>query len=576
MSSPREHLFSLSPFHALKASVFKEPYGRRQLLRDLMAGLSVGIIAIPLSMALAIASGAAPENGLYTAIFAGILIAITGGSRLSVSGPTAAFVVILYPITQEYGLGGLLIATSMSGIILIVMALAKLGRLIQYIPMAVTLGFTAGIAVVIAFMQLKDFLGLPIEEMPNLFIYKLVQLFEFLPKFNAFEVLIGALTLAVMILWPKLKTPMPAHLPAVILASVCAFALNSFGIEIDTVLSRFSYLDESGKVIHGIPNSLPSIDWPWNFATENAEPLSFKTIQALLPAAFAIAMLGAIESLLCAMILDGMSGKRHSANSELLGQGIGNVFVPFVGGIPATAALARSAANFKAGAVSPISTVIHSLLVLAALLFLAPVLAFMPMSSMAALLLVVAWNMSEAKKAISMLKSSDKSEWWVFFTCFFLTVFLDMVVAIVAGILLAALLFMKDIAKMTKISDISEHKRLVPFPLKTNWRVLKIKGPLFFAAADRVFSELAADIKPNTNIVLYMDSVTMLDAGGLTAMQAFMLHCEKHKIEVIFADMQFQPLRTLARAGIEPKEGVYSFSKSLSDALESIRAAPDS
>lgn len=573
-SSPREHLFSLSPFHALRASVFKEPYGRTQLLRDLMAGLSVGIIAIPLSMALAIASGAAPENGLYTAIFAGILIAITGGSRFSVSGPTAAFVVILYPITQEYGLGGLLLATSMSGIILIVMALAKLGRLIQYIPMAVTLGFTAGIAVVIAFMQLKDFLGLPIEQMPNEFIYKVSQLFSFLPDLDIFEVVIGAITLAVMILWPKLKTPMPAHLPAVILASVCAFALNNYGIEIDTVLSRFSYLDENGKLMQGIPDSLPSINWPWSFAAsgEESSTLSFTTIQALLPAAFAIAMLGAIESLLCAMILDGMSGKRHSANSELLGQGIGNVFVPFVGGIPATAALARSAANFKAGAISPISTIIHSLLVLAALLFLAPVLAFMPMSSMAALLLVVAWNMSEAKKAISMLKSSDKSEWWVFFTCFFLTVFLDMVIAIVAGILLAALLFMRDIAKMTKISDISEHSRLIPFPLKENWRVLKIKGPLFFAAADRVFSELAADIKPNANVVLYMDSVTMLDAGGLTAMQAFVLHCEKHKIEVIFADVQFQPLRTLARAGIEPKEGVYSFSKSLSDALESIRA----
>lgn len=542
-------------------------------MRDLMAGISVGVIAIPLSMALAIASGAAPENGLYTAIFAGIIIALTGGSRFSVSGPTAAFVVILYPITQKYGLGGLLLATSMSGIILIIMALAKLGRLIQYIPMAVTLGFTAGIAVSIAFMQLKDFLGLHIEQMPNDFIHKLKVLFFAMPSLSIFEVIIGGLTLCTMLLWPKLKTIVPPHLPAVAIASLSAYGLSLYGIDIDTVYSRFSYVGASGEMLHGIPSTLPQLDWPWLHGVgDNQSTFSINTIKELLPAAFAIAMLGAIESLLCAMILDGMSGKRHSANSELLGQGIGNLLVPFMGGIPATAAIARSSTNIKAGAVSPISAVIHSITVLLALVFLASILAFMPMSSMAALLLVTAWNMSETPKTLKMLKNSDKSEWWVFFTCFLLTVFVDMVIAIAAGILLASLLFMKDIAKMTKISDISSHKQLVPFAIKENWRVLKIKGPLFFAAADRVFAELAADTQPNTNLVLYMDSVTMLDAGGLNAMQAFLIHCEKHNIEVIFADLQFQPLRTLAKAGMQPKEGVYRFSKSLNNALESIKA----
>ncbi len=570
--SSREHLFSLKFAHALRASVIAQPYGRSQLMRDILAGLSVGIIAIPLSMALAIASGAAPENGLYTAIFAGMIIALTGGSRFSVSGPTAAFVVILYPITQQYGLSGLLLATSMSGIILILMALAKLGRLIQFIPMPVTLGFTAGIAVVIACMQLKDFLGLPITNLASDFIHKIYQLFLFLPKFNPFELLVGALTLMTMLLWGKLKTPMPAHLPAVIIGSVCAFLLSFYGVEIDTIYSRFSYLSESGELLQGIPDSLPSLHFPWETnSTNQSIHFDLATIKALLPSAFAIAMLGAIESLLCAMILDGMSNQRHSANSELLGQGLGNLLVPFMGGIPATAAIARSSANFKAGAVSPISTVVHSLLVLAALIFLAPVLAFMPMSSMAALLLVVAWNMSEAPKAIGMLKSSDKSEWWVFFTCFFLTIFVDMVVAIVAGIVLSALLFMKDIAKMTKVSDISTHKRLVPFPLQDNWQVLKIKGPLFFAAADRVFSELAQQTPKGHNLILYMDSVTMLDAGGLSAMQSFMQYCEQQQIQVIFADLQFQPLRTLAKAEVKPKEGVYCFAKSLSEALESIR-----
>lgn len=570
--SSREHLFSLQLAQALRVSLFAQPYGRKQFSADLFAGLSVGIIAIPLSMALAIASGAAPENGLYTAIFAGIIIALTGGSRFSVSGPTAAFVVILYPITQKYGLSGLLLATSMSGIILIIMAAAKLGRLIQFIPMPVTLGFTAGIAVVIAVMQLKDFLGLPLASLPNNFLHKLQQLWQYLPKFSSSELFIGGVTLFVMLFWGKLKTAIPAHLPAVILGSVCAFGLSLYGIEVDTIYSRFSYVGDAGQILQGIPHHLPSLNWPWSATGENSViNLSLASIKELLPAAFAIAMLGAIESLLCAMILDGMSGTKHSANSELLGQGLGNLFVPFMGGIPATAAIARSSANFKAGAVSPISTVVHSLLVLAALVFLAPLLAFMPMSSMAALLLVVAWNMSEAPKAIGMLKSSDKSEWWVFFTCFFLTIFIDMVVAIVAGILLAALLFMKDIAKMTKVSDISKHKRLVPFALQANWRVLKIKGPLFFAAADRVFSELALQHTAGSKLILYMDSVTMLDAGGLSAMQAFMSHCEKQQMQVIFADLQFQPLRTLAKAGIQPKEGVYWFTKSLSEALENIR-----
>jgi SulP family sulfate permease len=568
----RAHLFSLRIAHALRESINRNGYNSTKFGKDLLAGITVGIIAIPLAMALAIACGVAPQYGLYTAIIGGIVIAISGGSRYSISGPTAAFVVILYPIVQQYGFGGLLLATIMSGLILVAMAILRLGRFIEYIPEAVTLGFTGGIAVVIATLQLQDIFGLPLETLPEHYWDKLTLLVSGLPRLHLPSFSVAMFTLAIMLIWPKFKTVIPAHLPAVILGSVCALVLNNMGMEIATIGSRFHYLLPDGSQGAGIPPYLPRFSWPWLQTGISGEPLalSWTLLSDLLPAAFAIAMLGAIESLLCAVVLDGMTGKRHSANSELLGQGIGNIIVPFFGGITATAAITRSAANVKAGAQTPISAVIHGLVVLASLVLFAPLLAYLPMASMAALLLVVAWNMSEAGKVLHLLKTAPKSDLWVFAICFSFTILFDMVLAITAGILLAAVLFMKEIAEMVKVTDITDNKRIITADIPAGWRVFKINGPLFFAAADRVFSELADKTTEVDGFVLYLDAVPLLDAGGLAAMEQFIHQCKIYNTQVIFCDLQFQPLKTLARAGIQPIGGVTSFSPTLHEALTEI------
>ncbi|MBO1520619.1 C4-dicarboxylic acid transporter DauA [Oceanisphaera pacifica] len=568
----RAHLFSLRIGYALRESCFKERYGRQRLIKDVLAGITVGIIAIPLAMALAIASGVAPQYGLYTAIIGGFIIALTGGSRFSISGPTAAFVVILYPIAQQYGLGGLLLASVMSGILLIGMALVRLGRLIEYIPESVTLGFTGGIGVVIATLQIKDFLGLELTHLPEHYVGKVAALASAVPDLYWPSVLIALLTLAIMLSWPKLKTGVPAHLPAVLIASTLTWLLNAQGTDIATISSQFSYLLPDGSTGQGIPPVLPEWVWPWLQPGPNGGELTldWSLFSALLPAAFAIAMLGAIESLLCAVVLDGMTGKRHSANSELLGQGIGNIITPFFGGITATAAIARSAANVKAGAESPVSGMVHALVVLAALVLLAPLLAYLPMPAMAALLMVVAWNMSEAHKAVKLLKTAPVGDILVFLTCFSLTILFDMVLAITTGILVAAVLFVRDIAEMTKVSDISGSQRLQSTPLPKGWSVFKINGPLFFAAADRAFSELSSWCKQQEGVILYMDAVSILDAGGQSALSRFIEQCQQKNIEVVVADLQLQPQRTLARANMAPIDNELSFYPTLQAALEQV------
>ncbi|TPW17957.1 MAG: sulfate permease SulP family, partial [Halothiobacillaceae bacterium] len=531
----RSYLFSLRIAHALRESCISESYTLRRLSKDLLAGVTVGIIAIPLAMALAIASGVPPQYGLYTAVVAGLLIPLLGGSRYSISGPTAAFVVVLAPITHHYGLGGLLLATLLSGGILISMALLRLGRFIAYIPEAVTLGFTAGIAVVIASLQIKDLLGLQIATQPEHFIDKMALLASHLGEATWPSMSVALVTLAMLLLWPRLRTPIPAHLPAIIGGALVAWLLSRYGFSVDTIGSRFSYLLPDGTTGHGIPPYLPHWVWPWSQPGPDGAPLTldWKTLRDLLPAAFAIAMLGAIESLLCAVILDGITGKRHSANSELLGQGIGNIVTPFFGGITATAAIARSVANFRAGAESPLSGVIHALVVLLGLIALAPLLAYLPMAAMAALLLIVAWNMSEMPKALHLLKTSPRGDIWVFITCFALTVLFDMVLAITAGIVIAALLFIKEIAEMTKVTDISEQRKWVPEPLPPHWGVYKISGPLFFAAADRIFGELSLLCAAKSGIILHMEGVTLLDAGGLAALTKLIAKCEKSHTQLV-------------------------------------------
>jgi SulP family sulfate permease len=570
--SHRAHLFSLRIGHALRESCFAEPYSLLRFRKDLLAGLTVGIIAIPLAMALAIASGVAPQYGLYTAAIAGFVIALTGGSRFSISGPTAAFVVILYPITQKYGLSGLLLASLLAGGILVLMAVLRLGRLIEYIPETVILGFTSGIGVVIATLQIKDFFGLPLAGLPEHYLEKVSLLIQSLGQTHWPSLLVALFTLAVMLLWPRLKTQIPAHLPAVILASLLALALNMLGLNVDTIDTRFSYVAADGSSASGIPPILPSFTWPWLQPGADGNPTAFTwgLVRDLLPSAFAIAMLGAIESLLCAVILDGMSGKRHSANSELLGQGIGNLITPFFGGITATAALARSTANFKAGAQSPVSGLVHALVVLLGFVSLAPLLGYMPMSAMAALLLVVAWNMSEAHKSLHLLKTSQISDVLIFLCCFFLTVLFDMVIAITAGFLLAAILFMKQMADMTRVVEITQNKQYVPDEIPEKCQVFKITGPLFFAAADKIFGELTRYCEKDKVVILYLDNVTMLDAGGLSALTKLIAHCQKTQCQLLLTDLQFQPLKILAKAKMQPIEGIFRLYPRLTDALQSL------
>ena len=556
------------PFRALIDACWKEKYTSSRFVRDLIAGITVGIIAIPLAMALAIGSGVPPQYGLYTSAVAGIVIALTGGSRFSVSGPTAAFVVILYPVAQQFGVGGLLMATLISGFFLVAMGMARLGRLIEYIPPSVTLGFTGGIAIVIATLQIKDFFGLHVPEMPETYVGKVQALAHALPSWQWGDTLVGVATLAVLLLWPRLRLPVPGHLPAVLVGVGLAFGLHQFGVDVATIGSKFSYTLADGTQGMGIPPIAPTLVMPWALPGPDGAPVvwDLAAIERLLPAAFSMAMLGAIESLLCAVVLDGMTGRKHSSNGELVGQGLGNILAPFFGGITATAAIARSAANVRAGATSPISGIVHALVVLAAILVLAPWLSWLPLSAMAALLLLVAWNMSEAHKVVDLVRRAPRSDVLVLLVCLSLTVIFDMVIAITFGVILASLLFMREIAKMTRLHNLAEHGRYASeVPAQT--LLYKINGPLFFAAAERVFEELLAQVGEHKALILQMEAVSILDAGGLSAFQQFAKRMAKSGVQLKVAELQFQPLKTLARAKVRPVPGELEFYGSLEEAI---------
>ncbi|ATM90950.1 TPA: C4-dicarboxylic acid transporter DauA [Klebsiella aerogenes] len=563
-------LFSshVMPFRALIDACWKEKYTASRFTRDLIAGITVGIIAIPLAMALAIGSGVAPQYGLYTSAVAGIVIALTGGSRFSVSGPTAAFVVILYPVSQQFGLAGLLVATLMSGIFLILFGLARFGRLIEYIPLSVTLGFTSGIGITIGTMQIKDFLGLQMAHVPEHYLQKVGALVMALPTINVGDAAIGIVTLGILIFWPRLGIRLPGHLPALLAGCAVMGIVNLLGGQVATIGSQFHYILADGSQIladgsqgNGIPQLLPQLVLPWDMPGSEFT-LSWSSLRALLPAAFSMAMLGAIESLLCAVVLDGMTGTKHKANSELVGQGLGNIIAPFFGGITATAAIARSAANVRAGATSPISAVIHALLVILALLILAPLLSWLPLSAMAALLLMVAWNMSEAHKVINLLRHGPKDDIVVLLMCMSLTVLFDMVIAISVGIVLASLLFMRRIARMTRLAPVNVE---VPDDVL----VLRVIGPLFFAAAEGLFTDLESRIAGKRVVVLKWDAVPVLDAGGLDAFLRFVKRLPEG-CELRVSNLEFQPLRTLARAGVQPIPGRLSFYPDRTAALADI------
>lgn len=531
----------------------REGYTGAKLRADIMAGLVVGIVALPLSMALAIASGVPPQHGLYTAIVAGALIAALGGSRTQVSGPTAAFVVILTPISTKFGVGGLLVATLMAGVFLIALGLARLGKLIQYIPHPVTTGFTAGIAVVIATLQLKDLLGLTVHAMPEHYLERAHALASALPTMRVADLSIGLLTLAVLLLWPKLTKRVPAPLIALTAAGLSCVVLSRLvpGFEVATIGSRFSYVE--GGVTHaGIPRMPPLPLLPWTLPGASGQPftLSFATLQGLLPSAFAIAMLGAIESLLSAVVADGMAGTKSDPDAELIAQGIGNVASPFFGGFAATGAIARTATNIRSGGRSPVASIVHAIFILGAVILMAPVVAYLPMTSLAALLLVVAWNMSEAKHFVHVLKVAPKSDVAVQLTCFSLTVLFDMVVSVTAGVVLAALLFMRRMAEITgaKLAE-GRHPELRS-PLPPGVVLYEIAGPLFFGAAQKAMSALDSISGQARTVILHIEAVPAMDATGLVNLESAIERLHHDKTFGILSGVQPQPAKVLEKAGI--------------------------
>lgn len=555
--------------------VWREGYSLAAFRGDVMAGLVVGVVALPLSMALAIACNVPPQYGLYTAIVAGAVAALTGGSRTSVTGPTAAFVVVLLPVVNQYGLPGLLLASNMAGVILIAMGLARMGRLIQFIPYPVTTGFTAGIAVVIATLQVKDFLGLHVEHMPQHYVERVVALAQALPSTHGSDVMIGVLTLALLIAWPKLTRKVPAALVALTVATLAGWLLSRWvgGFQIATIGSRFSYTTAGGATASGIPQLPPMLQWPWRVPGADGEPLSlsFALVRDTLGPAFTIAMLGAIESLLCAVVADGMIASKHDPDGELIGQGMGNLVGPFFGGFAATGAIARTAANIRAGGRTPIASVVHALFILAAVLLLAPVLGYLPLAALAALLLVVAWNMSEARHFIRMLRVAPRPDVAVLLACFGLTVLMDMVIAVAAGVILAALLFMQRMAAMSSTKLVQgDHPRLLA-ALPDGVVLYEIAGPLFFGAAEKAAAALATVGDRASVVILDLAGVPVIDATGLVALESAIGKLHAAGVMVVLADCKPQPMDVMRKAGIRDLPHKLALCKTLAEAEMLVR-----
>lgn len=551
-------------------------YGKADLRADLMAGLTVGMLAIPLAMALAIAIDVPPQHGLYTALIAGAVIALTGGSKFNVSGPTAAFIVLLIPIVHQYGLGGLLMATLLTGLILIGMGMLRLGQLIRYIPYPVILGFTAGIGVIIALLQIKDLLGLTTpEDLPEHTFERVQVLFASLPSTHWPDVIISVLTLGLLLTWDRLKTPIPRYLAGLIFASLLAFALHFFwpGFNPLTLGDRFAW-EMHGQSGVGIPPFLPEFVLPWQMSNAQGQPigLSWQLLRDLLIPALTLAMLGAIESLLCAVVADGMTRTHHNPDAELVGQGIGNLVVPFFGGITATAAIARTAANVRSGARSPLAAVFNALVVLLALVLFAPLLSHVPMATLAAMLLIVAWNLSEAPHFVHTLKVAPRTDVAVLLTCFGLTIFVDMVAAVGVGMVLAAFIFMHQMASLT---DARERGRDEPLPFELpEWALYyEFRGPLFFGAAERALLALeraARERGERSIIIIDFTHVPSLDMSGIHALETGLEQYEQQGIGIVFSGMHPAVYRPLRKAGMKDTAGKFMFA---TDAMQTALAA---
>lgn len=530
-------------------------YTKQQLIKDMIAGTIVAIIALPLSIALALASGVTPERGLYTAIVAGFVISFLGGSRVQISGPTAAFATIVAGIVAKHGMEGLAVATLIAGILLIIMGLLRFGKLLRFIPYTITTGFTSGIAVTIFIGQIKDFLGLTFHTKPIETMEKLEACFESITTINFQALLVGGISLGILILWPKVNKKIPGSLVAVVVA---AALVKVFHLEVNTIGSLYE-----------ISSKPPAFSLP---------RMNISTIRTLFPDAVTIAILAGVESLLSCVVADGMIGSKHRSNMELVAQGAGNICSSLFGGIPATGAIARTAANVKNGGRTPIAGMVHAVLLLLILVVLMPYAALIPMPTIAAILFVVAYNMSEWREFVQLVKVSPKSDLVVLVTTFILTVVFDLVVAIEVGVLLAATLFMKRMADVSDIQswkylndDIGEEDmndpdsiRLKKVPKHT--LVYEINGPMFFGAADK-FAKISLDSHVKV-LILRMRSVPAMDVNALHSLSKVVKSCKKRNITVLLSHVQEQPLHMMQKAGFDKMIGEKNFCDNIDHALQ--------
>lgn len=553
-------LLSRIPLFVALRETWQQGYQARDFAADLLAGLTVCMIAIPMTMAVAIACGVAPEHGLYGAMIASPIVAILGGARLSVSGPVAELAVLILPVVTQFGFTGLMVATWMAGLILLIMGIGKLGRVIEFIPYPVTTGFIAGTGIVISALQIRDFFGLtlPPNAEPHYFIERMMVLGRAFPTISFGDTLIGFFTLFVLTIWPRFKIAVPSHLAAMIISGFLAFALKNYypALEIATIGSRY---------VGGIPQVFPEFNALW----QSFDP---ELIHRLFTHSFAIAMLCAIKALLCAVVLDGMSGTKHNPNGELIAQGIGNLILPFFGGLTSTSALARSVANWRVGARSPLSAIIHGLGILLVVLLLANLFSYLPIAALSALLLIAAWNIIDMQHCMKIIRIGTRSDLAVLLICFSLTVLLDMVIAVGVGIVLAALLFMKQ---MANISDgrwlLEAHEREIPHPLPEGVMVYEISGPLFFGAAEKAISTLKANSHGLRVVILNMQDVPTMDISGLVALQSALDLLHKKPILVILANVKEQPLSLMKRANLHSEPGKIVIGGTLKESIELAR-----
>ncbi len=540
-------------------------YDRGRLLADVGAGITVGIVALPLAMAFAIASGVKPEAGLFTAIIAGFLISALGGSQVQIGGPAGAFIVIVYGIVERYGLANLLIATSMAGVLLFLMGWLKLGALVRYIPVSIVIGFTNGIAVLIGLSQLKDLLGLPIDKMPGDFFSQIAVLWQHLGQTNWAALVLGLACLATVVLWPKSYT-MPvapqgitphlrrwaAHLPGTIVALAGATgAVLLLHLPVETIGSRFG----------GIPQALPAFALP---------ELSWATAKLLVIPTVTIALLGAIESLLCARVADNMAPQhpRHDPNQELMAQGVANLVTPFFGGIPATGTIARTVTNVRAGAATPIAGVVHALTLLAIVLVAAPLALHVPLAALAGILLFVAWNMGEWRE-FARLKHFLLPYRATLLGTFLLTVVFDLTVAVEVGLLMACGFFIYRMGQLFAVRPLPPAEGLAP-----GVAVFELFGALFFGAVGKI-EALPAQLPPGTRcLVLQMHRLISMDTSGIDALQQLHRTLQRQGVALVLAEVNPQPLGLLQRSGLAAALGDGAIAPSLAAALQRVPAAP--